>query len=141
VLQGDFEAVGMFLARDVDPDKTGSCKGDQCVMNRSSTSSYNLGMGSKGAGRHMKEAAFEAAHRWGEGYSHVKIVHSLLANGEFTDLAQLLYVAHSRQVYIKLVGNTVCCLFYQGSELIPTDIRNLYRSGACLIRYRWSLLS
>jgi hypothetical protein len=111
VLQGDFEAVGMFLARNVDPDKTGSCKGDQGVMNRSSTSSYNLGMGPKGAGQHMKGAAFEAAHRWGEGYSHVKIVHSLLANGEFTDLAQLLYVARSRHVYIELVVETLFVVY------------------------------
>lgn len=29
VLQGDFEAVGMFLPRNTNPNKTGSCKGHQ----------------------------------------------------------------------------------------------------------------
>ena len=31
VMKGNFEAVGMFLARNIDPNKTGSCKGHQSI--------------------------------------------------------------------------------------------------------------
>ena len=67
--------------------------------------------GVKRSGPAYEEAALQAARGWGEGRGHVKIVHLLPANGEFTDLAQLLYVARSRQVYVELVVETLLVVY------------------------------
>jgi hypothetical protein len=103
VLQGDFEAVGMFLPRNTGPNKTGSCKGHQSTNGGALRQACTAGhesivdlllqpcYGIKKNGLPHEEAVSQAARGRGEGRGHAKITRSLLANGEPTDLAQLRY--------------------------------------------------
>jgi len=116
VWQGNFETVGMFLG------KKYRSKQDEFLQRPSECHEsivdllLQLCYGVKKRGPAYEEAALQATRGWGEGRGHVKIVHSLLASGEFTDLAQLtICCAQQTGVHRIGCGSTACYLFYLAS--------------------------
>ena len=99
VLQGNFEAVGHVRHKKYRSKQDGFLqRPSEChesIVDLLLQPCYGV----EKSGPAYEGAALQVGRGWGEGRGRVKIVPSLLASGEFTDLAQLRYVAQQTGVH------------------------------------------